>query len=269
MALDNDNDPAANPSETVDWGFIKKMRDQNPYLYGAVIIVLGLASAFAIYQNVFKSPRYSELLAFAGFCVFLYAVGVVVAYLFRETRFKVVLSAIIVIGGLFVYGGEGLNKTLSDTSQQFYPTILCWISASRCTPPPKVEAEDSQVEVDPSAAGADADDTPMVTSPVAGSPQRVYLQFAGALDRNAEIVPFVSRLAALGWTMQDTERIAAAAGLYEVRYFHEEDRENAERLVAAITASDPPVLAGNLPKLRYFSNFSNVSLGNLEIWMSK
>lgn len=88
----------------------------------------------------------------------------------------------------------------------------------------------------PRLDGAPAGDSAM---PVPVGPNRVWIQFARSLDRAAQIVPLAMALEAAGWTIPSAaaggERIAAAAGRSEIRYFHPGDREIPERLAEAVS----------------------------------
>ena len=98
--------------------------------------------------------------------------------------------------------------------------------------------------------------------------QLVYVQFAGAISRDA-VRAFMVQLRAAGWNVQGVEgggeRILAADGLAEVRYARESssDAAAAEALVAFINASK--VIE------RTFKAEPNgvVAPGTLEIWMGR
>ncbi len=98
------------------------------------------------------------------------------------------------------------------------------------TPPPTVAPGPGP---QPKAA---APGIPSFTIPPAGAHRQiVYIQFAGSIRRET-IVGLNRSLKAAGWRAQGPsgERIATAAGLNEVRYSGEADREAAEALAAAL-----------------------------------
>ncbi|MGV8986517.1 MAG: hypothetical protein ACOH2H_09560 [Cypionkella sp.] len=99
----------------------------------------------------------------------------------------------------------------------------------------------------------------------------VYIQFA-VLTRDA-VIDLATQLVAAGWNIAGAdrggERLSAADGLMEVRYFHAEDKPGAEALAKAVTAArkaTPPV------KLRDLSRTSlagKTAPGQFEIWISR
>jgi hypothetical protein len=99
----------------------------------------------------------------------------------------------------------------------------------------------------------------------------VYVQFAG-YNRD-RIIGVSSRLAQAGWPVrgaeQGGERLAAASGLNEVRFFHPEDAEAASRLALGVSAALPgqPSI-----EVRDFSGTpvaASARPGHLEVWISQ
>ncbi|WP_340644138.1 hypothetical protein [Phenylobacterium sp.] len=131
-------------------------------------------------------------------------------------------------------------------------------------------AEGSQVVVAPPPA-------PSVRPKPAGEPptyqletidpalrRRVYIQFAGSIARE-NVVGLNRALTTSGWTVEggSGERTVKSAGLNEVRYRNEQDRQAAQALADAVTASG--IAARPLtPK-----QVSIIQPGELEVWMSR
>lgn len=103
---------------------------------------------------------------------------------------------------------------------------------------------------------------------VQAAEERVYIQFAGyGRDR---IVELAQRLAASGWRIEGAdrggERIAAAAGMNEVRFFHPADADRAAALAAAVT----PAPEGGLKVVDLSQgSYAQPAPGLLEIWVSE
>ena len=115
-----------------------------------------------------------------------------------------------------------------------------------------------------SALAAAASESGKVTLSAAleGASQQVYIQFAGNVQRS-EIIALNQALRQAGWNMQGAsgDRIAAATGLNEVRFFGEADRLAAEVLGASLSqAWGKPVRARQLEIIR---------AGTLEVWISR
>jgi WD40 repeat protein len=95
--------------------------------------------------------------------------------------------------------------------------------------------------------------------------QKVFVQFAGALDRQA-MITFALGLRDVGWNVQGAdrggERVAAAAGLNLIRYASPDDRAAAESLAGEVSRSSPAGrnITVELNRL--------VPAGTLEIWIS-
>ena len=101
------------------------------------------------------------------------------------------------------------------------------------------------------------------------SGHRVFVQFAGSIDR-AAMIAFSRALQASGWNVQGAdqggERVGSAAGTNEVRYGPPADRSLAEELAAEASARRTPRLSG--PGLRAVA-VPNITGGSLEIWLSR
>jgi hypothetical protein len=93
--------------------------------------------------------------------------------------------------------------------------------------------------------------------------QRVFIQFAGLIQR-PDIAALNRALAAGGWNVQgrDGERVGRAAGLNEVRYFADEDREAAIELARVLT------MAGLGSRDVVAKRVARIVPGTLEAWIS-
>lgn len=103
-------------------------------------------------------------------------------------------------------------------------------------------------------------DLPAATRPYR---QRVFLQFAGLINR-PDVAALNRALAAGGWNVQgrDGERTGRAAGLNEVRYSAEEDRDAATELARVLTAA-------RLGSRGVVARAVSVIVpGTLEVWIS-
>jgi hypothetical protein len=115
----------------------------------------------------------------------------------------------------------------------------------------------------PSAEGTRAARTFDLPSPSRSYRQKVFIQFAGLIQR-PDIAALNRALSEAGWNLQgrDGERTGSAAGLHEVRYSAEDDREAAIELARVLTtarvASDE-VTARRVPI---------IGPGTLEVWIS-
>jgi hypothetical protein len=102
-----------------------------------------------------------------------------------------------------------------------------------------------------------------------GSDERVYIQFAGYT--RDQIVELAGDLTAAGWRVEGAdrggERIAAAQGINEVRYFNAADAERAAALVADAAAWAPDV--GLQIVDLSASAYAQAAPGLLEIWISE
>lgn len=94
--------------------------------------------------------------------------------------------------------------------------------------------------------------------------RRVFIQFAGSIARE-DIAGLNRALAASGWSVQggSGERTVNSAGLNEVRYRGEDDRQAAQALADSVTAS------GISAEKLSIKQMSIISSGTLEVWMSK
>lgn len=95
----------------------------------------------------------------------------------------------------------------------------------------------------------------------------VYLQFAGGARSKAQDLS--RRLASDGFIMPGEDRIATAAGKHEVRYFHDTDREAAERLAEATRVA--LVDLGHHDKTIRVKDFTGAKTktpaGTIELWI--
>lgn len=99
--------------------------------------------------------------------------------------------------------------------------------------------------------------------------ERVFIQFAGY--KRGWVVGVAEKLAAAGWHIEGGdrggERIAAAAGLNEVRYFNPADAERAAALAEAVTAAAPGTVATVVDLSA--SKYGQGQPGLLEVWISE
>lgn len=113
---------------------------------------------------------------------------------------------------------------------------------------------------------------PAVAPPAAEAlaASRVFIQFAG-FPRDS-IVGLADTLAANGWQVEGRERggqrIGAAAGLNEVRYFNAEDKALAEELARNVAAGLPEPRTIEVKNLSG-GRFGDVPAGQLEVWVSQ
>ena len=98
----------------------------------------------------------------------------------------------------------------------------------------------------------------------AAHPQKVFIQFAGLIQR-PDVAALNRALAASGWNVQgrDGERTGRAAGLNEVRYSADEDREAAHELARILTAAQ--LGSGEVAAKRV----KVIVPGTLEVWVSR
>ena len=265
-------------------GRFEGLRQASPMLYRICTIVIGVGAGFAIYRSVASNVAYSELLGFVGFGVLLIAIAVVLEAVSKVTWLKVASACVVIIGGVSWYLWSAVGLEINDHS----PTIAlqttwcdrigvgCLDTEGVMSDPVLQFAGDStQIEgTDPSSPEAVIDYTTDATLPNPDTEHLIYFQFAGALSRQDEIIPFLNRLTDLGWVIasweQGGERTPSAAGVNEVRYFYVEDQENAERLALAVEASSPPDGSGSGLQVVFLSaeRFGNPNRGLLELWMS-
>ena len=104
---------------------------------------------------------------------------------------------------------------------------------------------------------------------VQATDERVFIQFAGY--KRGWVVGVAEKLAAAGWKIEGGdrggERIAAAAGLNEVRYFNPADAERAAALAEALTAAAPGTVATVVDLSA--STDARPGPGLLEVWISE
>jgi hypothetical protein len=133
------------------------------------------------------------------------------------------------------------------------PAMIAPTDPGVATAPPPV------VEPAPAPGGADGPDAP----PTEG--RRVFIQFAGSLNRDAA-VSLARALQGAGWRVegaeQGGERLSSAFGLNEVRYFNAEDAGAAAALAEAVAAA----LGSEAPRVRDFTRLS-ARPGHLELWV--
>ena len=110
-----------------------------------------------------------------------------------------------------------------------------------------------------------------LTASVVPGVNQVYIQFA-VLSRD-DVVSLAMQLVGFGWSVQGAdaggERLAAADGLMEVRFFYPDDQPRAELLAQNVSQSRP----GNPPvAVRDLSGSGlagSVPPGHFELWISR
>lgn len=114
---------------------------------------------------------------------------------------------------------------------------------------------DSAIDIPPAITGG--------ATNITSSNYKVFIQFAGLITRDS-IKELNAALKTGGWKVQSDsgERILAAAGLNEVRYKNIGDKEAAEALANAITASRLTAAPVTIKQL------SIINPGSLEVWIS-
>ena len=104
---------------------------------------------------------------------------------------------------------------------------------------------------------------------VQATDERVFIQFEGY--KRGWVVGVAEKLAAAGWRIEGGdrggERIAAAAGLNEVRYFNPADAERAAALATALTEAAPRTTATVVDLST--SKYAQTAPGLLEVWISE
>jgi hypothetical protein len=148
--------------------------------------------------------------------------------------------------------------------------ILSFHMASSCTVSRPRAPEEVTGAVVPEAPGTEFAAGVVLTGIqfTQGAEERVYIQFAGY--KRDWVVDLAKRLAATGWLVEGAERggerIAAAAGMNEVRFFHAADAERAAALAAAVS----PVPEGGLKVVDLSQgSYAQPAPGLLEIWVSE
>ncbi len=95
----------------------------------------------------------------------------------------------------------------------------------------------------------------------------VFVQFSPSRLGETSVAELIDEMVANGWIIApEAEALPSAFGLNEVRYFHEEDREAAERLAAAVARNAPWT---EEVRVRDFTQLSDSARpGLLEVWTS-
>ncbi len=108
----------------------------------------------------------------------------------------------------------------------------------------------------------------VVTAQTQVKPTTVYVQFAGSVTQQ-QIDTLRARLGGGPFSMPPAEKVASAAGLFEVRYFHAADLDAAKRLAAAATEAVRSLRPEDRREVRItpLTNFkSKPREGTLELW---
>lgn len=100
---------------------------------------------------------------------------------------------------------------------------------------------------------------------------RVYVHFAGAIDRSS-VIQLAGSLEEQGWPVAEAtrggERTGKSAGFNEVRYFHDKDHDAAMKLAKATSLESPARVALSVRDLTRTRYSNNGTEGLLEIWIS-
>ena len=248
-----------------DWQFFLKLKSISPTLYRVCLVMIALGAGLAIFRTVKQGASYEEIGIFVAAGIFFYCVGVLLLYFTKTEARSVVFSAIVLLafGSWYIIQSTGTAffKDLAPSGQG----QLTWCSvpflANLCS----------------DTIGDEGASTPQATSEaIPDGPNLVFFQFAGRLNRKNDIIPFVTKLCSdeYGWNIKGCqrggERTEAAAGINVVRFYHEEDRANAQRLANAVLDAGPP--RGTATDLRLqmldAARFGSPAVGTLEVWIS-
>jgi hypothetical protein len=94
----------------------------------------------------------------------------------------------------------------------------------------------------------------------------VYVQFTGG--SRADMRAALERLRALGWTLPGEEQLATAAGLSEIRYFHDQDAAAAALLAREVTEALAAIGLGRVPVTARKVSWSPMPApGVIELWI--
>jgi hypothetical protein len=280
-------------------GFLKwlidLLRGQHPVIaYGVILALVVVFAAVAARQTGIVEDGLEETAIFIGKVV---AAGIfVIAVAAFLKRFPIIGNLTFGLLFLFVliYTSCFFTQVITNNRFAAMPRAPCFylLTAQGCPlsgaytgadvrsvaaqPVDPLVAFNPSLHVDPASTPLDRPEGPAVDATDEPAPARhagaVYVHFAGAIDR-ADVRAATNRLAQLGWQVQDRERggerIGTAAGLNEVRYFHEEDKAAAEALARAYGTLAPWVDGQSL-KIRDLSRSgAKARPGLLEVWTSR
>ena len=260
-----ENEEAKGPT---NWHYFSKLKSISPVLYRACLALIALGAGLAVFRTVGQGASYEEIAIFVVAGVLFYSLGVLLLFFTKTEVRSVIFSAIALLAFaswyVFQSADTAFFKNLGPSAQSQITWCSIPVFAGFC-------ADEIGNEETPTA--------PVTTETLETTPSGqnvVYLQFAGSLNRNDDIIPFVTRLCGeeYRWNVQGCEqggeRTAAAAGINLVRFFHEEDRVNAQRLANAILDVGPPRGSGTDLKLQKLdgTRFGSPAVGLLEIWIS-
>lgn len=243
--------------------YFQKLKAASPALYHICLLVIGVSSALAIYKSIGVNHSYTEILVFIGFGIFLFCIATLLKFIMDHEVRRVIFSAIVVTGAAGFYATQNINSTfIKDLSPSAgSQSTWCGFIPYLC----------STIEVKNTMPSSSIDVT-LGTMPEGKN--IVYFQFAGRLNRDNDIIPYLKKLTEEGWNGQGFkeggERTEAAIGYNEVRYYHSEDKENAQRLINAVNKAKPPKGAGKNMKLQLLdpAKLGNPEIGTLEVWIS-
>lgn len=270
-----DGGPGDKPKAGEDaFGFLKwlidLLRGEHPVVgYGVILALVVVFAALAARQTGIVADGLEDTAIFIGKFVGAGILVIAVSAFLKRFPFFGNLAFGLLFLFAVVYASCFFVQVITNNSFAAIPRAPCFylLTAQGCP------LSTDYTAVDVAAAPAETVEPVAPSGPVRTTHQgAVYVHFAGALDR-AEVTKVTQELAGLGWRMQDGarggDRIGTAAGLNEVRYFREADREAAEQLAATYSAL-ATWTTGAPMKVRDLSKAGlRTAPGLLEIWTSR
>lgn len=177
--------------------------------------------------------------------------------LFKRILGGFVVTLIIVVTSAFLFSALFRNQSYLNPT---YCLVRFWEKCEdvegRLTAQQSATI-DAKVEIPPKIAA------PTPAPGVDVSKYRVYIQFAGLITREA-VASLNASLRGGGWQAQggSGERLTAAAGLNEVRYGADTDRDAAQQLASAVSATN---ISSATVSIRFVPS---IKPGVLELWIS-
>lgn len=248
-----------------NWEYFSKLKSISPTLYRACLVMIALGAGLAIFRTVKQGASYEEIGIFVAVGILFYCVGVLLLFFTKTEVRSTVFSAVVLLafGSWYVVQSTGTAffKNLAPSGQG----QLTWCSVSFLA------------NLCSDMVGDEGTSTPQDTSETAPDGSNlVYFQFAGNLNREDDMIPYVTKLCGdeYRWNIPECasggERTEAAAGLNVVRFYHEEDRANAQRLANAVLDAGPPrgTAADLTLQILDADRFGSPAVGTLEVWIS-
>lgn len=254
-----------NAKPSYDWQYFSKLKSISPTLYRVCLVMIALGAGLAIFRTVKQDASYEEIGIFVAAGILFYCVGVLLFFFTKTEARSVVFSAVVLLafGSWYVINSTGAAffNSLGPSGQSQLTWCNVPVLAHLCA----------------DTVGDEGTSKPQDTIETTPDGQNlVYFQFAGSLNRQNDIIPFVTKLCGdeYGWNIQGCqrggERTEAAAGINVVRFYHEEDRANAQRLANALLDAGPPRGTATDLKLQMLdaARFGSPAVGTLEVWIS-